>query len=261
MKCKAQNIFLYDGSFAGLLSVIYEIYAQKKVPEDIYVQSNLLPARQQNFLFASYEYIETSNDKAEKIISWIYEKLSFTILQRVFYAHLGNDPQKEIKIWRYLAGGLEHGKSFYFNLAHPAVHEVNDIVRKVRREAHRMLGLLRFKKTTEGIFYAPYSPDNNITALIAPYFSKRLGDQNWMIHDVSRKIAAIYENPAGGAKAGWFISEVLWHREPDIDSEEIYYQKLWKRFHQTIAISERTNPGLQRQLMPQRYWKYLTEMN
>lgn len=254
---QSQNIFLYDGSFTGLLSVMYEIYAQNKLPQNICVKN----AQMENFLFGNYEYVETHEDKAEKIISLVCQKLSFTILQRMFYAWLGNDLEKEGKIWRYLAHGLKYGKEFYFNLAHPAVHEVNLIVRKVRREAHRMLGLLRFKKTAEGIFYAPFSPDHNIAMLIAPHFSKRLCDQSWMIHDVSRQIAAIYEGLEGKRDANWFMAEVLWHHEPEVDSEEIYYQKLWKRFHQTIAISERTNLHLQRQFMPQRYWKYLTEMN
>ena len=41
--------------------------------------------------------------------------------------------------------------------------------------------------------------------------------------------------------------------------DEEYYQKLWQGFFDNIAIKNRNNPGLQRQLMPKRYWKYLIE--
>jgi probable DNA metabolism protein len=36
---------------------------------------------------------------------------------------------------------------------------------------------------------------------------------------------------------------------------------LWKTFHRTVAIENRINPALQRQFMPARYWKHLTEMD
>jgi len=37
-------------------------------------------------------------------------------------------------------------------------------------------------------------------------------------------------------------------------------QVLWKTFHRTVAIENRTSPSLQRQFMPVCYWKHLTEM-
>jgi hypothetical protein len=35
---------------------------------------------------------------------------------------------------------------------------------------------------------------------------------------------------------------------------------LWRSYYDTIAIRERLNPKKQRQDMPVKYWKYLTEM-
>jgi probable DNA metabolism protein len=41
--------------------------------------------------------------------------------------------------------------------------------------------------------------------------------------------------------------------------DEQLFQKLWKAYFKSLTIKERINPKLQRQHLPKRYWKYLTE--
>ncbi len=36
-------------------------------------------------------------------------------------------------------------------------------------------------------------------------------------------------------------------------------QKAWQAYYESVSIPERTNPRLQRQYMPRRFWGYLTE--
>jgi len=43
-------------------------------------------------------------------------------------------------------------------------------------------------------------------------------------------------------------------------ADEKRFQEMWKSYHKAITIKERINPKLQKQFMPRRYWKYLTEM-
>ncbi|HNX60154.1 MAG TPA: DUF4130 domain-containing protein, partial [Spirochaetota bacterium] len=37
------------------------------------------------------------------------------------------------------------------------------------------------------------------------------------------------------------------------------YRAMWRHYYREIAIPERTNPRCQKNFMPVRYWKYLTE--
>ena len=46
-----------------------------------------------------------------------------------------------------------------------------------------------------------------------------------------------------------------------MDSDEMLFQKLWRTYFKAIAIKERSNPRKQRQDMPVRFWKYMTEKN
>ena len=43
--------------------------------------------------------------------------------------------------------------------------------------------------------------------------------------------------------------------------DEKQLQKLWKLFVNTIAIKERVNPKLQRQMLPLRFRKYMKEFS
>jgi probable DNA metabolism protein len=48
--------------------------------------------------------------------------------------------------------------------------------------------------------------------------------------------------------------------EGQLSDEELFFQQLWKEYFRSITIKERINLKLQRQHMPKRYWKYLTEL-
>ncbi len=47
--------------------------------------------------------------------------------------------------------------------------------------------------------------------------------------------------------------------EDMMDGEEKLFQQLWRTYFKSVAIQERLNPRKQRNDMPVRYWKYLTE--
>ena len=48
---------------------------------------------------------------------------------------------------------------------------------------------------------------------------------------------------------------------PEYSEDEELWQKLWKRFVDTIAIKERINPRLQMQMLPLRFRKYMKEFD
>lgn len=118
-----------------------------------------------------------------------------------------------------------------------------------------MLGLLRFRELQSGIFYAPMGPDHNIVSLLAPHFAKRLSDQPWMIHDVKRDIAAIYD------RKDWTIALIRQKKALPLHGDELEFQRMWKQYFKSVAISSRRNLRLQKHFMPSRYWRYLVEKN
>jgi len=125
---------------------------------------------------------------------------------------------------------------------------------KVQSEVHRMTGLLRFSPDKTGAYTAVFTPDYFILAALGQYFTDRFGDTAWAIIDKKRALC-LYRLPGECAK-------LARHDEFPFDNtmEDGEWEDLWRHYHKTINNENRKNKGLQRQLMPVRYWKYLPEM-
>lgn len=240
-------IYLYDGSFAGLLTAIHEAYYRRERPEQI------LPGPGEGNLFARYVEIATDQAKADKVYTAVEQKISGKALRQAFYAFLSELPQVGTWIYHYWDLGWKVGKKLNLHLHDPRVSRILELSRKVSGEKHRMLGLLRFRQLNHDLYYAPMEPDYNILALVAPHFSRRMADQNWIIHDLKRGLAAVYN------KEQWFLTELSQIPPLETPAEEARWQKLWQEYFDSIAIASRTNLALQRRFLPRRYWKHLIE--
>lgn len=240
--------YVYDGSFEGMLTAIFEAYYRKEEPVDILPEQGL----QQNLL-AQYVTIKTDSVKSDRVYASIWKKISQDALKNVYHAYLSEEPDAGTLIYRYLKLGWKMGGRVDLHLSDDTVFKVMDINRKLEFEVHRLMGFVRFRQVEGGIFYSAISPDNNVVELLAPHFAQRLSDQKWIIHDVKRELAALYN------KKTWMMSEFSAEDIPGATEEESKYAGLWKEFFNTLAIPSRNNPKLQRQLLPRRYWEHLTE--
>lgn len=241
--------YIYDGSFSGLLTAIYEIYYRRQVPDQI------VPAPTDGQLFIQPEDIVTDADKAARVYDAIHTKISAQALRNVYYAYLSEHRQAGIWILEYLRWGWKLGAKVDRYLTDERVHRIHRLARQVKGERHRMLGLVRFQRLNFNIYYAAMEPDYNLVELMAPHFARRLSDQNWIIHDLRRNLAAVYNQKE------WFSTGFTLEHKLELEQEEQHYQRLWKQYYDSIAISSRANPRLQKQCMPQRYWKHLVEMD
>jgi len=124
---------------------------------------------------------------------------------------------------------------------------------KVGHEVHRMMGLLRFSPDAGGEFTARCEPDHLILPALGEYFSSRFGETSWSIIDEKRDLCLLC-NPPQSAKT--VIVNEMFKKSTQTNDE---WEELWKHYHKIINNEERNNPNLQRQFMPQRYWKYLPE--
>lgn len=240
-------IYTYDGSFDGLLTCIYESYYRRQVPNKIVFDS-----KQENFLVHKVN-IKTDNEKSSKVYNSIRSKISNSALKNVFYAFLSEVEEVEILIYRYLRLGWKIGRTVDQKLSDDRVLAIHNLRKKVSSESHALLGLARFQALKGDIYYCKLEPKYNIVGLLAKHFSKRLGDQYWVIHDVKRGLGVFYN------KYKWIIKDISMRDDFQFDEKEQIYQELWKQYFKNIAIKNRVNSKLQKKNMPMRYWKYLVE--
>ena len=240
--------YIYDGSFDGLLTSIYEAYYRRENPDDIVPEDSI----EANFLIENI-FIPTDREKSKKVYEAIEKKISEETLRRVFYIYLSELPMHGITVLKYLRLGFKIGPQVDLNLSNDTIRMVDNIYHKVAKEKHRMLGLIRFKELENGILYSSIEPDYNIVGLVAPHFASRMANENWAIHDVKRGIAALYN------REEWIIKDIEFNDTLIVKEEEEEYQELWKTYFKSAAIQNRINPKLQKRNMPMRYWKYLVE--
>ena len=101
--------------------------------------------------------------------------------------------------------------------------------------------------------YAKYSPDNDISVLLADHFADRYKYEKFIIFDEKRKKAVVYADNV------WEIKENINIDNVEFSSNEDMIHRLWKQYFTDLAIKERKNIKLQFQFAPARYRKNMTE--
>ena len=135
------------------------------------------------------------------------------------------------------------------------VRAVLDAAYKVWHEINRLMGLLRFCPNEGGIYIASCEPDHFVLPALGPHFQERFGKTPWAIIDEKRSLCL---HCATGEQPELFSISGNNGLSPHNTKGE--WENLWRNYHKTINNESRSNPGLQRQFMPRRYWKHLTEL-
>lgn len=245
-----KKTYVYDGTFEGLLTIVFDCYIKKVIPLRIESKNNI----ELNFLDTLEEKI-TDYEKSNRIFNGIVKNISYDTLYNSYYAFLSNTKEKEISILKYLLNGFVIGPKIDTMLSIDFVFAVHSMRKRMLFESHRLKGLLRFIEIGNNLFYASIHPDNNVIENLGQHFIRRLPTQNFIIHDKNRNIAFIYNTKE------YEIIDSSNLKISTISENEQKYQELWSTFFNTISIKGRKNPRLQMQYMPKKYWKDLVELH
>ena len=245
------QVYCYDGSFEGFLCAVGDcLETGEDTPE--FVRDG--DAHAAGLFGGAIHEVATVRENAVAFRKGFVEKVSQDAFATARYAFHSQKAGIELLVWRYLMLGLQVGRRLCLLLAEEPVHSVNRIARHVSHEAHKFKGFVRFSEVAEGFLYARIEPEADILPLIAHHFVGRVGDCPWMIHDLGRRQAAIYD-----LKSWRLVRDVELSSEPGITEAEHNYAALWQRYFQRHAIAERHNPKLQQKHVPLRYRKHLVE--
>ena len=241
------SLWKYDGTFDGFLCLLLECAREGVSPDEI------SSARQDDAsgLFPS-RVIITDHERAEGVRQALKKRLSPRAFDAGYCAFLGADKGREMALFSYYSLGWTVGRKIETLLADERVWRVMEGRRKVLRERHRFLGILRFSDLG-GVLYAPFEPEADLLPLVAGHFARRLGAERWVIHDLCRGKAVLY------APKEWRIADFSLPDGISLSASEKFYRDLWRRYFDSTAVSTRLNPRLQRQFLPKKYWKHLPE--
>lgn len=240
--------YCYDGTFQGLLTIVFLCYVQKSFPMQI-----ISSREYQSTLLYEVINIKTDENRAKRIFNGMVKNISFSSLYHAYYAFLNQSKGKELSILKYICYGFLVGPQIDTMLSIDFVFHVHQMQKQTLGECHRLKGLVRFMELDNTVFYSTIHPNHNILEPLGQHFMRRLPSQNFMIHDKNRNLIFLYHFNKYQITTGIDI------QIPTTSEEEKLYQELWKTFFTTISIKERKNARCQMQYMPKKYWKDLTE--
>ena len=179
--------YYYDGSFDGLLTVIYIAYNDRK--------SSILrvSAKTEQLILALDDiHVITDFSKARRVEKSICEKLSQNFLNNIRTCFLSNDKNKDTIIIRTVYKALKQGEEILNSLDEHAFY-MNKLVKQVLNERHKYLGLLRFKEMKDGTMFSTIEPKNNVLPILISHFKNRMKKEKFAIFDKGRKMVVYYD--------------------------------------------------------------------
>lgn len=244
-----------EDSLEGIFSGVYQAYLQKCPLERVH----LIAGEEENYrLFAVYKRCESSREHAEKVGRTLKRVLGEEGYYRICRALASFEEDKAEAVLRTVVMALhrKRGKRVLEDLKEQYIRRVFELDRAVGNEIHSYMEFIRFRELAGGVLYAQISPKNHILTFLMPHFTDRFPKENFVIHDVGRKLFAVH--PADGEYVLISGQEDQEFKTEFSEGEE-KYSELFAEFFHTIAIKERINSGLQRGMLPIRYRKYMTE--
>lgn len=241
-------VYLYDGTFDGLLSVIFVCFEKKILPIGIYEEKNI-----QRSMFCEYETVETDFEKSKRVSDSVINKISYRTWENLYCVYLSDEREKGRMCLDYLIFAYKKGKSVNSCLAEDAVGNVIKTVQKVKNEAHQYIEFIRFSELEGGIYYSEIEPNAQVLPIVGRHFLKRLPTIPWIIHDINKNLCMVYNGREMYMENTGVIPKVKY------SENEEEYRKLWKKFYDTIAIKERRNEKCRMTHMPKRFWRHISE--
>lgn len=248
-------ILTYDHTFEGLLSAVFEMYERKLAKVCIRKKDTVLPS-----LFEAPLNIVTDETKMLRVLHKLKRLLGVEGVRKLWKAWLTEEAEVEDCIVGTIRYALEQGTNVLSDFGNLHVLQLNEQLKKIAREKHRMEAFVRFQLTKDELYYAAIEPDFNVLPLIIAHFQNRYADQRWLIFDLNRHYGIYYDLNTTEFITFEEHEQTLQLNDKNIFQEkEQLYQVLWKEYFKSTNIRARKNTKLHVQHVPRRYWKYLTE--
>ena len=235
-------IFVCNNDVNGLLSALFVSFTEKILPCEV-IDRNVYQPRFDCLI----REIRTDIQSSDRVKKALFNYAGDDVIAHLKLCLSSCDKRALTVAFNYAYRILSERKDISENLSDRYVSDFSFIVQKVLHERHIVSGFLRFQESSSGVLYAQYTPDNDITSILAPHFLRRLGNIPFIIHDKKRNKIAISNGKAIK------ITQTTLPANFSLAENEKNVTELWKRYFKSINIEQRKNPKLQNGYFPRRY--------
>lgn len=248
-----------EDSLDGIFTAIYDAFVYKNQMERPYTDSIKIAVGDGNLTLFSTDLTVTKDPiKVEKAVQTIQRRLGYSVYETLLEALCHFDDDRASVVLGYLVRAFGCGHSIADDLSDPYVMRVMELARKVNNEIDKFYGFLRFEEvksqqTQEGtVLVAQVEPKCNLVPLMMEHFADRFPNENFIIYDNNRKVAAVHEK--------WHACMLVEGQELELpEGQQDYFVELWKQYVATMEIKPRHNEQCQNTLMPKWYRKHMPE--
>ncbi len=250
------RVFQYDKTFEGLLTAVFDAYHRHTFPDCLIGEGEPEP-----LFMTELHRVITDTEKSGRVWAGLQKKVSGITCNMLMCVWLSEETKRDELMFRYIRKTFDSPRSIELNFADDDVLEVKKLAKKVSKEKHYLLMFVRFQKAADDIYFAPVAPQCNALPLAIHHFKERFAGQKWVIYDTRWHYGYYYDLQT--------VEEITLEDDTHLLSgkldeelmakDEKLFQELWQGYFKSMTIKERINPKLQRQHMPRRFWKYLTE--
>lgn len=239
-------ILLYNGTFEGFLTLVYDVYYEKLACSEIIKQ---MPT---SLSFERIHEIFSDPVKAQKVLEAIQKRFSKEHQERIYHTFLCDTKAFEKPLLEFIQIGFKNISQLQ-NINNPSLYFLHALEKELLHHVHKMYGFTRFEELEDGTLYAKIKTKFNVLPFLGNHFAKRLGAHPFIIHDIERSLAFLKTETTKE------IRSIASFDAPLYSDDEAMFQQLWKSFFKTVAIEARYNPKCQRTLVPLLYRTYMSE--
>ena len=245
--------FICENSLEGIFTAVYDAWAFPCSHESVEISCTEPDSLE---FFCQFHYISTDQEKSVKVARTLQKRLNSRSYEMICYAAVSWADDKGTSIYQFIVQCLRRQQNAV-NQKHAGIRRVHELYKNTWCEYHHLLGFTRFKSLRSGTLFSVIHPKNDILLMLGEHFADRLSGESFAIYDQGRCKACLH--PAG--QACILLSEIQLSPEQleQLTDASADYESLWKEFCRTIAIPERKNKNLQRQLLPLRFRDTMTE--
>ena len=112
------NIFLYDKTFEGLLTSVFEAYSRRIFPDALLLEGEPLP-----LFYDEIFTVITDEEKSGRVWRGLQKKLSSAALACLAQCWLAEEPETPMLLFRYIRKAIDAPRSIETNFPDPHVLE------------------------------------------------------------------------------------------------------------------------------------------
>ncbi len=248
-------LYQCQDSLEGVFTAIYNAYEDRCLPQDVRVA-----VEEEYWLFAEPRPVRSNVWKAGKVAGSLRKRFGEEDYRRLCLCLASPDAEKAQAVYRTVARGIGRRTRpghLFDALADADVQKAHALAQAAWRELHHYYGFVRFRELEQGILYGRIAPKNHLLPFLMPHFAERFPGEDFLLRDEGRGLFGVHP-----ARKQWYLLEAdlpVPEEGLALSKQEEQIQELFRHFCRTIAIRDRENPALQKQLLPLRFREHMTE--